>query len=114
MPKQHEPSYRPKPITQKQAVAPLSKLLPKNATRSLEDRRPVRKPMRHDEDDDDEAEAIKAFTSLFNTPIMKNVLSLRDLESNTLEPLPDFLAFRKRSTLKLGACNRRGNRVCTL
>ncbi|KAJ8547656.1 hypothetical protein K7X08_011242 [Anisodus acutangulus] len=58
MPKQHEPSYRPKPITQKQAVVPLSKLLPKNATRSLEDRRPARKPTRHDEDDDDGAEAI--------------------------------------------------------
>ncbi|KAK4376854.1 hypothetical protein RND71_003150 [Anisodus tanguticus] len=58
MPKQAEPSYRPKPITQKQAVAPLSKLPPKNATRSLEDRRLARKPTRHDEDDDDGAEAI--------------------------------------------------------
>ncbi|XP_060215736.1 uncharacterized protein LOC132642681 [Lycium barbarum] len=54
MPKQAEPSYRPKPIMQKQTV-PFSKLPPKNATRSLEDRRPARKPMRHD---DDGAEAI--------------------------------------------------------
>ncbi|XP_060212134.1 uncharacterized protein LOC132639721 [Lycium barbarum] len=57
MPKQAEPSYRPKPIMQKQTV-PLSKLPPKNATRSLEDRLPVRKPMRHDDEDDDGAEAI--------------------------------------------------------
>ncbi|XP_059315892.1 uncharacterized protein LOC132066653 [Lycium ferocissimum] len=57
MPKQAEPSYRPKPIMQKQTV-PLSKLPPKNATRSLEDRRPARKPMRHDDENDDGAEAI--------------------------------------------------------
>ncbi|KAJ8545945.1 hypothetical protein K7X08_018528 [Anisodus acutangulus] len=47
MPKQAEPSYKPKLIMHKQAV-PLSKMPPKNATRSLEDRRPARKPTRHD------------------------------------------------------------------
>lgn len=61
MPKQAEPSY--KPIMQKQTVPPsnsqIKQLPPKNSSRSLEDRRPARKPVRHDEEDDG-AEAISS------------------------------------------------------
>ncbi|KAL3378238.1 hypothetical protein AABB24_004253 [Solanum stoloniferum] len=61
MPQQAEPSYKHKPIMQKQAVSlsnsQIKQLPPKNATRFLENRRRARKLMRHEEEDNG-AEAI--------------------------------------------------------
>ncbi|XP_049381722.1 uncharacterized protein LOC125846362 isoform X2 [Solanum stenotomum] len=68
MPQQAKPSYKHKPIMQKQAVpssnSQIKQLPPKNATRFLEDRHPVRKPMRHEEEDDG-AEAISMIRRMF-------------------------------------------------
>lgn len=68
MPQQAEPSYKHKPIMQKQAVpssnSQIKQLPPKNATRFLEDRHPARKPMRHEEEDDG-AEAISMIRRMF-------------------------------------------------
>ncbi|KAK4367898.1 hypothetical protein RND71_011690 [Anisodus tanguticus] len=94
MPKQAEPSYKPKAIMQKQAV-PLSKMAPKNATRSLEDsRRPARKPMRHDEDDDG-AKAISEIRRMFgyNPNRYRDDDDTSDMEAN----FDDILREEKRS-----------------
>ncbi|MCD7452404.1 hypothetical protein HAX54_016509 [Datura stramonium] len=68
MPKQAEPSYKHKLIMQKQAVpsanSQIKQLPPKMQLVSLEDRRPSRKPIRHDEEDD-EAEAISTIRRMF-------------------------------------------------
>ncbi|XP_060192412.1 uncharacterized protein LOC132621949 [Lycium barbarum] len=93
MPKQAEPSDRPKPILQKQA-GPLSKLPPKNATRSLEDRRPARKPVRPDEDGDG-AEAISMIRRMFgyNPNRYRDDDDTSDMEAN----FDDILREEKRS-----------------
>ncbi|KAG5623740.1 hypothetical protein H5410_008958 [Solanum commersonii] len=80
MPQQAEPSYKHKPIIQKQAI---KQLPPKNATHILEDRCPARKPMRHEEEDDG-AEAISMIRRMFryNPNRYQDEDNTSDMEAN--------------------------------
>ncbi|XP_027770808.1 uncharacterized protein LOC107008661 isoform X6 [Solanum pennellii] len=90
MPQQAEPSYKQKLIMQKQ----IKQLPPKNATRFLEDRRPARKPMRHEEEEDG-AEAISMIRRMFryNPNRYQDEDDTSDMEAN----FDDILREEKRS-----------------
>ncbi|XP_009630124.1 uncharacterized protein LOC107829979 isoform X2 [Nicotiana tabacum] len=92
------PSSKSKRMMQKQAVpsskSQIKQMPPKTATRSLEDRRPARKPMRHDEEGDG-AEAISMIRRMFgyNPNRYQDDDDTSDMEAN----FDDILREEKRS-----------------